>query len=148
MTAIKRAFGHARLLGGFMMVLLAAAPSFAEQLYRNVDAAELQRLLDRGVTVVDIRTPEEWRSTGVIADSRRIMAFDSRGRFDPSFPQALSSVADPDEEVALICWSGRRSRVVAEALSRKAGYTRIYHAEGGLIAWLEQKRPVGACEDC
>lgn len=148
MLTVRSAFGHTRLLGAFILVLLAAAPSFAEQLYRNVDAAELQRLLDRGVTVVDVRTPEEWRSTGVIADSRRIMAFDSRGEFDPSFPQALGTVAGPDEEIVLICWSGQRSRVLAEALSRQAGYARIYHAEGGLSEWLDQKRPVDACEDC
>ena len=35
-----------------------------------VDDAALERLMQRGVPVIDIRTPEEWRETGIIDDGR------------------------------------------------------------------------------
>jgi hypothetical protein len=47
----------------------------------NIDNAELLRLQEKGVPVVDIRTPEEWRDTGVIKGAR-LMTYSFSGGFD------------------------------------------------------------------
>lgn len=125
-----------------------SAGSRADEPWATVDAARLQSLIDRGVPVVDLRTPGEWRDTGVIAGSRRITAFTPDGRFHADFAREFQAVAGRGDEVALICWSGARSRAVAEALSRQAGYSRVYDVAGGIARWLDEGRPVDACERC
>ncbi len=48
----------------------------------DIDNTELARLTASGVPLVDIRTAEEWRDTGLIAGSRLITFVDDHGRVD------------------------------------------------------------------
>lgn len=116
--------------------------------YTNVDAATVQDLLDRGVAVVDIRTPQEWRDTGTIPGSHRIMAFTPQRQINPDFLKDLQAVATPQDEVVVVCRTGSRSRVISEALVKQAGYEHVYNAEHGMSEWLGQSRPVEPCSNC
>ncbi|MEW5729552.1 MAG: rhodanese-like domain-containing protein [Pseudomonadota bacterium] len=121
--------------------LVAAAPAWAQDV-ANVDNETLAALMAKGVPVVDIRTPPEWKQTGVLAGSHRIMAFDENGRLAPDFVQRLSQVAGPDDEVALICRTGNRTRALSQALARQLGYRKLYNVEKGIKAWMAEGRPV------
>ena len=135
-------------LGLTVGLAVADGDSQTAKAFETIDAAALQALIDRGVTVVDIRTPEEWRETGVIAGSKRIMAFAPDGRLNPQFASEFQSIVHPGDEVALICRTGNRTRVVSEALSRQAGYSRVYNVDGGIVRWLADGRAVAPCADC
>ncbi len=121
--------------------LVAAAPAWAQDV-ADVDNETLAGLMAKGVPVVDIRTPPEWKQTGVLAGSHTIMAFDDKGRLAPDFVQRLAQVAGPDDEVALICRTGNRTRTISQALARQLGYRRIYNVEKGIKAWIAEGRPV------
>ena len=111
----------------------------------NVDNAELARLAAKGVSVIDVRTEGEWKSTGVIAGSRRITFLDESGRANP--PQWLEKVkvvARPDQPVILICRSGNRSRTAAQFLSEQAGYKMVYNVSKGIGGWIGEGRPTVA----
>ena len=41
-------------------------------LYFNVINQQLKTMLDEGVTIIDIRRPEEWKQTGVVKGSQRL----------------------------------------------------------------------------
>ncbi len=147
----RRSAGHRVLTptgAAVLATVIAATAAVADPVYRTVDAAGLQALLDRGVPVVDLRTPQEWRQTGIIDGAERITAFDLRGRFVESFPDRFIAVAGPEDEVALICWTGARSRAIAEAISTRIGYTKVYNVDGGMEAWIDQGLPVEACTGC
>jgi rhodanese-related sulfurtransferase len=109
----------------------------------NIDNAELARLAASGVAVIDIRTAGEWKESGVIAGSKLITYFDEKGRSDPS--QWLAQVkvlAKPDQPVALVCRSGKRSAAAAQFLSEQAGYKTVYNVSKGLNAWTGDGRPL------
>lgn len=112
--------------------------------YANVDNDGLAALLSRNVPIVDVRRPDEWKKTGVIAGSNLIMAFNGRGKFQSDFVERLAQVARKDQEVILICRVGNRSRALANALSEKLGYARIYNVSDGIMAWTKAGRPVVA----
>ena len=114
----------------------------------NIDTRQLAEMLDRGVPVVDVRTPEEWRQTGIIDGSVLITAFDSQGRFDPSFPEKFAAVAESGDEVAIICRTGNRSSVISRALTQQAGYTQVYNVDGGIVDWLAGGRATTPCTSC
>jgi rhodanese-related sulfurtransferase len=131
-----------RLLTVLSLLLLAALPAWAQAPYANIDNAQLQALMDRGVPVVDIRTAPEWKETGTLKGAHRVTAFDERGRGTPDFTARLAEIAKPGDEVVLICRSGNRTRVVAEALTKQMGYTRVYNVDKGIRPWLAEGRPV------
>jgi rhodanese-related sulfurtransferase len=84
----------------------------------------------------------------VIAGSTLLTAFDAAGRFSPEFPAAFEALVKPDEDVILICHSGSRSTVLAQALSRQAGYTHVYNAAGGIAGWIGGGNPTVRCTQC
>lgn len=108
----------------------------------NVSNEELKELLERGVKIVDIRRPEEWVETGVVEGSHKITAFDKRGQLVPTFPQQFMSLVKPEEEVILICRTGRRTRLLSNALTAQAGYTHVYNVTDGITHWKKEGNPV------
>ena len=110
----------------------------------DIDNAELVRLQAKGVPVIDIRTPEEWRETGVIKGAR-LMTFSFTGGFDKAgWLKQEQQLAKPGEPVVLVCRSGRRSKVVADYMESQSVKGMIYHASGGMNAWKAEGRPVVA----
>jgi rhodanese-related sulfurtransferase len=128
--------------------LVPTATFAGEPGYTNVDNAALKVLVDDGVKIVDVRRPDEWRTTGVIPGSALLTAFDASGRFNPDFPAAFEALVNRDEGVVLICQSGGRSTALARALSEQAGYTRIYNVAGGIAGWMEDGNPTVPCGQC
>jgi rhodanese-related sulfurtransferase len=128
--------------------LVSTAASATEPGYTDVDNAALKALVDGGAKIVDVRRPDEWRTTGVIPGSALLTAFDAAGRFNPDFPSAFEALVNRDEDVVLICQSGGRSTVLARALSERAGYNHVYNVAGGIAGWMADGNPVVRCSQC
>lgn len=63
---------------------------------------------EKNIKIIDIRTPAEWRETGIVKGSYTIMFFDEKGNFNvPNFLEQLDRVVKKDEPFALICRVGR-----------------------------------------
>lgn len=95
-----------------------------------------------GILLVDIRTPREWRSTGVGAGA---VPVDMR-RDD--FLTALEAAGgSKDRPIALICARGGRSARLAQRLDA-AGYSRIMDVAEGMLGssagpgWIAAGLPV------
>ena len=107
-----------------------------------VDNAALERLMQHGVPVVDIRTPTEWRRTGIVEGSRLLTFFDVQGRHDlRAWLSELAAIASRDEPFVLICQSGVRSALVSRFLDARLGYRHVFDAAGGIERWMAENRP-------
>lgn len=125
--------------------LLAAAlvlGGCSEAPYTNVDNAQLKKLMDEGVALYDIRRPEEWRQTGVVAGSRKLTYAESGGKPDPEFLRRFTAEVHKDEPVILICRSGSRTDRLARHLVEQLGYTRVYSVRHGVQRWIADEQPV------
>jgi rhodanese-related sulfurtransferase len=120
-------------------LLLLATSLFAE--LKQEWATE--NFLKKNVKIIDIRTPAEWRETGIVKGSYTIMFFDEKGNYDvPKFLKELDNVVKKDEQFALICRVGSRTGMVAEFLSKDVGY-RVINLKGGIMKLIsEGYRPV------
>ncbi len=122
----------------FEVELVAVAPpSFA-----SIDNEQLEAKLDKGIKLFDIRRAEEWKQTGVVDGSIKSTAFDSQGRFIPSFAEMLKEAVQPDEEFAVICRTGNRTAALSNWLATTGGYKNVLNVEGGIVSWIEQGRSV------
>ena len=128
-----------RLLFIATLSLLLAACS--QPPYTNVDNQGLQSLLDEGVTLLDVRRPDEWRQTGVVAGSQGLTFVDGSGRLAAGFVEGLSRL-DPSQPVALICRTGNRTDALARQMVEQMGFTQVYNVRDGITAWIREGRPV------
>ena len=93
-----------------------------------------------GAVLIDVRSPAEWRQTGVPVTAHAISMDD---------PQFLSRVAEItggnyNQRIAVISKFGVRSSEARDAL-RAAGYTNVTSITGGLAGpdgWIDADLPV------
>jgi len=89
--------------------------------------------VNRDIKIIDIRTPNEWRATGIVKDSHTIMFFDERGNYNiPLFLRKLNKVIKRGEQFALICRTGSRTGMLAPFLSDRIGYN-VINLRGGIM---------------
>lgn len=109
----------------------------------DVDNESLHRLLEQGVRIVDLRREEEWRDTGVIEDSIRRTFFDRNGNHNAErWLAETSAQVGFDQSIILICYSGVRSKVVANWLDKVTSYRRIYNVRDGIARWISAGKDV------
>lgn len=144
-----RALALALLAGLTLARPLAAVES-------ELSAPVAASLVERGEAVlIDVRTPTEWRQTGVPEGALTIplQGPDLKPRAD--FPEAVKAAlgGDTGRPVVLICRTGNRSAVAMEML-RRAGFTAVGHIGEGMAGsrhgagWLARGLPVSPCQRC
>lgn len=124
-----------------LAALTAAAPALADGPLSPPEA--LARTQAHTVTLVDVRTPQEWRDTGIPAGATTV----SWGRAD--FVDAMLNVVHGDRNapLVLICRSGNRSGRAVAAL-RENGFSRVVDVAEGMSGssagpgWLARGLPV------
>jgi rhodanese-related sulfurtransferase len=127
-------------------LLLALSFSLPAAELHGLTPDELQALQQQGALVVDIRTPEEWKATGIIAGSSPLMYFDKNGAYNKdAWLSDLKKLAKkPDQPIVLVCRSGNRSGMVGKELAGQAGFGSVYHLEKGIKQWLAEGRSLTA----
>ena len=113
----------------------AATDMYAQDVYRAMQ--------DEKIVLVDVRTPDEWRTTGLAQGAVPI------SMQDRDFLVKLGELTDanPGKPVAFICASGRRSGIVQAELARR-GYENMYSVFGGTTGssnapgWIGEGLPV------
>jgi rhodanese-related sulfurtransferase len=106
------------------------------------------------ITLIDVRSPAEWRATGLPRGAKSVTIHDPRG-LDGFVAAATRAVGGKkDQPVALICATGRRSSRAADAL-REAGFTSVLNVREGMQGnsvdgpgWLSRNLPVEPCRRC
>jgi len=136
-------------LFSFLFFLLFSSLLWAADL-NNLSVEEVEALQKQGdVLIIDVRTPEEWKQTGIIPGSVPLQFFDKDGNaltqtWLTQFDQLRKS---PDQPVILVCRSGHRSGLVGNFLTKKLGLEHINHLSTGLKSWLKAGKPVKpACQ--
>jgi len=103
----------------------------------DIDNKQLAELLAKDVAIVDVRTPGEWRRTGVIEGSHLLMFFDERGRYDlRNFATEIKEIVNIDKPVIVICRTGSRTVSIAPFLDQKVGYGVVYNVRKGIKPWI------------
>lgn len=128
-----------RLFG--ILLLALTLGGCAEPPYTNVDNAGLKALLAQGVPLYDIRRPEEWRQTRVVAGSRTLTYVDASGRANPEFLPRFTAEVGKNDPVVLICRTGNRTDALARDLMAM-GYTQVYNVRHGISRWIGEGNPV------
>ena len=91
-----------------------------------------QEILDSKLPIVDIRTPPEWKETGLLKNVIPIMFFNQRGKYDINgFLKELNAKVDTTKPFAIICRTGSRTSMIAPWMSQELGY-KVTNLQGGM----------------
>lgn len=112
------------------------------------DAARAGKL-----TIIDIRTPPEWKQTGVAQGATLINMLHPQGATG-FLNEVLAKVGgDRTAPIALICRTGNRTSQVLRFLKAQ-GFTQASHIPEGMAGsragpgWLARKLPTEPCSAC
>lgn len=101
-----------------------------------------QNLINSNIPIVDIRTPGEWKETGLLKGSIPIMLFDEKGNYDlKDFLEKLNGAVDTKKPFAIICRTGSRTSVLAPFLSQKLNYD-VINIKSGIVYAKQLKLPI------
>src|SRR5262245_32072738 len=89
--------------------------------------------LRAGAVLIDVRADHE-RALGMAEGARGV----ERSRLES---EAATYLPERDAEIVLICQSGRRSQLAAEALALQ-GYRNLASVSGGTVAWQAARLPM------
>lgn len=120
-------FGY--LSGGIMAWLTSGRP--VDQLEQNSPQQLSGKLGDDNLSVIDVRTPAEWKSSR-IGDAMHFPLSDILDGKLPDLPRG--------REVAVVCGTGYRSNIAASFL-KKEGFSNVKSLAGGLFAWSNAGLP-------
>ncbi len=133
-------------------LVLAAGAALGGHFVMTADEASVRAEAGE-VVLIDVRSPQEWRQTGVPKGARRVTIHDPGGL--KGFVDAMAAAVDGDLEkpIAVICARGNRSTLAQKVLG-EAGFTRVFNIREGFIGgpygpgWVKRGLPVEPCPDC
>lgn len=148
----RRFLRHLLAAALFAVASIFAAPSLASD--TRIAADEAHRRAAAGeLILIDVRTPGEWRKTGIPAAAARatLRAPDGSDGFLADIERITGGRRDAP--VALICAAGVRS-AHALRLLRASGYATVLDVHEGMLGngdgagWLHRRLPLRPCPDC
>lgn len=93
--------------------------------------------------LVDVRTTEERKFVGHVPGSLHVAwASGTAMTRNPRFVRELEAKTGKDETVLLLCRSGKRSDLAAEAAA-KSGFTRVFNVLEGFEGEIDEQRHRG-----
>lgn len=115
----------------FLTLLILVSTLMAELKHEYLS----QKLIDSKIPIVDIRTPGEWKETGIVKNSIPIMFFNEEGAYDVNaFLTELNAKVDTKKQFAIICRTGSRTAVIADFLSKQLHYNIVNIKDGIIFA--------------
>lgn len=102
------------------------------------------------ILLVDVRSPAEWRATGVPRNAQQISMHGPDGIAGLLAGVKKATAGDPSRPVAVICARGNRSTRIAAVLEQH-GYTSVHNVQEGMLGrgdqpgWLKSDLPVRPC---
>ena len=134
-----------------LVFLLTPAALAAEDGVMPADAAAAQAA-EGQLTIIDVRTPGEWRRTG-IPEGAATVPLNHPGGIEAFLEDVSEAVkGDKDRPIAFICAAGGRSSA-AQKLAREAGFSTVADIDEGMLGsgsgpgWVARGLPTEPC-DC
>jgi len=120
-----------------LALALLSVTLFAE--FKTVDATEFEKLQKEGLVVIDIRTEQEWKDTGIIEGSHKITFFSEQGQplLADWFFEVGHLVKDKKEPFIIYCAHASRTKALGEGLMNM-GFENVYELKGGIEnGWIK-----------
>jgi len=107
----------------------------------DVDETKLEELMKKGTIVIDVRTPQEWKQTGIIDGAHKIMFFDVQGQAHAQewMGEIEKLGIKKDTPFVIYCAHANRTKAIGNWLVNQLGYTNVMELKGGIeYGWIDK----------
>ena len=122
----------------FLVLVMLSVSVLAE--FKTLNLSEFEKMKAKGVPVIDIRTPMEWKTTGIIDGAHKVTFFNERGEplLADWFFEVGHLIKDKKEPIILYCAHANRSKSLGKGMSQM-GFENVYELEGGIEnGWIKK----------
>jgi rhodanese-related sulfurtransferase len=107
--------------------------------FKSISTEKLERAIQHGVPVIDIRREDEFKQLGIIKGSYKLTFFDENGNYNVVqwMNKFTKIVKDQNQPFVLVCARANRTKVVGQMLSEQLHYKNVQELEGGITnGWI------------
>ena len=103
----------------------------------DIDNRELINLIEKEIKIVDVRTQNEWKSTGIIKGSFLISLLNKNKKFIfKDWYQMFNNKFGKNKSIIFICASGVRSNYISHLVKKKKPDLIVYNLKKGINHWI------------
>ena len=127
-----------------ILLLIAAFTLSTMAKFTTIDNAMLEKMQAQGIPVIDIRTPGEWQTTGIIKGAHTMMFFNVKGQPDMGnwFFELGHLIQDKNQPFIIYCAHANRSKTLGEFLDKRLGFKKVFELKGGIEhGWIPAGKP-------
>ena len=103
----------------------------------NINNRELSNLIEKKIKIIDVRTQNEWKSTGIIKGSFLVSLLNKNKKFifEDWFAMFENNFGK-NEAIIFICASGVRSNYISHLVKKKKPDLIVYNLKKGINHWI------------
>ena len=103
----------------------------------DINNRELSNLIEKKIKIIDVRTQNEWKSTGIIKGSFLISLLNKNKKFIfEEWYEMFKNQFDNNKSIIFICASGVRSNYISHLVKKKKPDLIVYNLKKGINYWI------------
>ena len=120
-----------------LLVIFVLFTKFVNADVINIDNKELSNLIEKEIKIIDVRTQNEWKSTGIIKESFLVSLLNKNKKFIfEDWYAMFENKFGKNESIVFICASGVRSNYISHLVQKRKPDLKIYNLEKGINHWI------------
>ena len=103
----------------------------------DINNRELSNLIEKKIKIIDVRTQNEWKSTGIIKGSFLISLLNENKKFIfEDWYETFNNKFGKNKSIIFICASGVRSNYISHLVEKKRPDLKVYNLKKGINYWI------------
>ena len=103
----------------------------------DINIRELTNLIEKKIKIIDVRTENEWKSTGIIKGSFLISLLNENKKFIfEDWYEMFNNKFGKNKSIIFICASGIRSNYISHLVKKKNSDLIVYNLKKGINKWI------------
>ena len=103
----------------------------------DINNRELSNLIEKEIKIIDVRTQNEWKSTGIIKGSFLVSLLNKDKKFIfKDWYEMFNNKFGGNKSIIFICASGVRSNYISHLVKKKKPDLNIYNLKKGINYWI------------
>ena len=120
-----------------LLVFFVLLAKFVNAEVIHIDNRELHNLIEKDIKIVDVRTQNEWKSTGVIKGSFLMSLLNKNKKFIfEDWYAIFKNRFGNNKSIIFICASGVRSNYISHLVKKKKPDLKVYNLKKGINYWI------------
>ena len=120
-----------------LLVIFVLFTKFVNAEVIDINNRELSNLIEKEIKIIDIRTQNEWKSTGIIKGSFLVSLLNKNKKFIfKDWYQMFNNKFGKNKSIIFICASGVRSNYISHLVKKKKPDLIVYNLKKGINHWI------------